>query len=201
MLALAGTLDGSAESELFRSEPPISYNHDEQLMSVLVQRELDAMVIGSRNQMALLKLFPQREQPLAIATPGDDQKQTSDAPTERQVLHVAWPAVDAHAVRHATAVRIAAEAINFFGPLHGGVVTQVDFSDVIVQKRQFTTAYPHINLERYDVYNTETSEPLLGAWRARRIQNQRRETRTNRMLDLVLLTLEVGQAVLPRLLR
>ena len=41
---------------------------------------------------------------------------------------------------------------------------------------------------------------MLGAWRARRLQNQRRETRTTRMIGVALLVLEVGQAVFPRLL-
>ena len=68
-----------------------------------------------------------------------------------------------------------------------------------MQTQRFSTTYPHINLERYDFYDAPTREPLLGAWRASRIQNLRRETRTNRMIDIALLALEVGKFVFPTL--
>ena len=36
--------------------------------------------------------------------------------------------------------------------------------------------------------------------RARRIQNLRRETQTNRMIDITLLALEIGKSFLPQLI-
>lgn len=210
LLALEGALgDGAATNELLGSLPRAEYNRDEQRLSVLVQCELDRMIAGGCDQLVLLKLYPRGDHLLAAANteyrPRDVEQmdggtQGDGAESERSALRVAWPVVNAGAVRHTTAVQLAADALHFFGPLHGGIVSQRPFSDVVVQKRQYTTAYPHINLERYDVYDNRTSEPVLGAWRARRIQNQRRETRTNRMIDVALLVLEVGQAVFPRLL-
>jgi hypothetical protein len=206
LLLLAGTMSEAegVQPDVFRSEPPASYNRDEQRLSILVQGELDRMIMGGRNQLVLLKLYPQRDDVPAGTLPGTHQSQqlqANEASTARPALQADWPTVDARAVRQATAVQIAADAISFFGSLHGGVLTQVTYPDVIVQGRRFTTAYPHINLERYNVYDAQTNEPVLGAWRARRIQNQRRETRTNRMIDIALLVLEVSQAIFPRLLR
>lgn len=206
LLVLAGTLGEGAAPEVLGSQPRADYNRDEQRLSVLVQHELDHLIVGGRDQLVLLKLYPRRDQRVTAATfedhPRDVERAPDDARSEtaRQALRVAWPAINAGAVRHETAVQLAAEALSFFGPLHGGIVSQTPFADVVVQCRQYTTAYPHINLERYDVYDAQTSEPVLGAWRARRIQNQRRETRTNRMIDVALLVLEVGQAVFPSLL-
>lgn len=209
LLLLAGTMSEAegVTPEVFRSEPPAAYNRDEQRLSILVQRELDRMIVGGCNQLVLLKLYPQRDDVPTGTLPGTHHGQqlganeASEASRAGPALHAVWPTVDARAVRPATAMQIAAEAISFFGPLHGGVRTQVTYPDVIVQGRRFTTAYPHINLERYTVYAAQTNEPVLGAWRARRIQNQRRETRTNRMIDIALLVVEVSQAVFPRLLR
>ena len=209
LLVLSGTLGDGAASELLGGQPHAAYNRDEQRLSVLVQHALDRMIMGGCDQLVLLKLYPRRDHDLLLAAPElpehhtrDLQRPAGDAQTEteRRALHVAWPAINASAVRHETVMQLAADALSFFGPLHGGVVTQTPLSDVVVQGRRYTTAYPHINLERYDVYDARTSEPALGAWRARRIQNQRRETRTNRMIDVALLVLEVSQAVFPRLL-
>ncbi len=208
LLTLEGALGDGTANEQLNSRPRADYNPDEQRLSVLVQRQLDHMVAGGCDQLVLLKLYPRRDQRLAAPAAAPHRRDVERAnedgqrepETEHSALQVAWPAVNARAVRHATAVQLAADAVSFFGPLHGGVVAQTPFSDVVVQGRRYTTAYPHINLERYDVYDARTSEPVLGAWRARRIQNQRRETRTNRMIDVALLVLEVGQAVFPRLL-
>ncbi|HEX8036232.1 MAG TPA: hypothetical protein VF510_20410 [Ktedonobacterales bacterium] len=206
LLLLAGTMseEEGVNPEVFRSEPPASYNRDEQRLSILVQRELDRMIMGGCNQLVLLKLYPQQDDVPTETLPGTHQGQhlrANEPATAGPALQAVWPTVDARAVRQATVMQIAADAISFFGPLHGGVLTQVAYPDVIVQGRRFTTAYPHINLERYNVYDVQTNEPVLGAWRARRIQNQRRETRTNRMIDIALLVLEVSQAIFPRLLR
>lgn len=208
LLALEGVLGDGAAHPLLGSQPRAAYNPDEQRLSVLMQRELDRVITGGSDQLVLLKLYPRHDhllpaadterQPGAIE--GADADVQGESGADRSAVHVAWPAIDAGAVRHTTAVQLAAEALSFFGPLHGGVVAQTPYSDVIVQGRRYTTTYPHINLERYDVYDARTSAPVLGAWRARRIQNLRRETRTNRMIDVALLVLEVGQAVFPRLL-
>jgi hypothetical protein len=171
LLALAGTNDHT--NALLRMEPPLHYTDDERRLSAHVEREIDSLIFGQRNVLLLLKLYPGR---------GDLE----------EVRYVATSGVT---VRAAIAERIACETLDFFGPLQGGIVVQEPCDDIIAQSRRYTTAYPHINLERYELYDARTRDPLLGAWRARRLQNQRRETRTNRMIDVALLTLEVGKAL------
>lgn len=162
-------------------QPYIPYTPDEQRLSWFIQGELNDLILGGRNQLTLLKFYPQHEEGPAIST--------------------RCPGLDPTGVRQEMAARIASDALAFFGPLHGGVITQQTDEQVILQERAFSTVYPHITLERYDCYDAPTGEPLLGAWRACRIQNQRRETRTNRMFDIALLAIEVSKAVFSLLLR
>ena len=179
LLMLMGE-EGFERVDLLSRQPRIPYTPDEQRLSVLVQREIDHLLDGRHNHLVLLKLYPQR----AAGGP---------------VLRDVWPGVHANEIRAEVATRMAADVLGFFGSLHGGITTQEAMDDLIVQGRTFSTAYPHIRLERYDIYDAITSEPLIGAWRARRTQNQLRETRRNRMLDLTLLTLEVAKSVFPLL--
>lgn len=178
LLALAGA-DGHMGENL-RVQPLAPFTPEERRLSARVDRELDELVLGGRDRLVLVKLYPRR--------------------ADGQAAGISWPGSERGAVRPAVAARIAAEALDFFGPLSGGVVVQEALDDVIVQRRRFTSAYPHITLERYDIYDARTSDPLLGAWGVRRIQNLRRETRTNRVIDVALLALEVGKSVFPRLL-
>ncbi len=163
------------------SQPYLPYTPEEQRLSWFVQQEINRLILGGRNHVVLLKFYPEQEAGPAIST--------------------SCPGLHARAVRQEIAARIASDALAFFGPLHGGVITQQTTESVILQARPFSTAYPHITLERYDCYDATTNEPLLGAWRACRIQNLRRETRTNRMIDIALLALEVSKSVFPQLLK
>jgi hypothetical protein len=140
LLALAGTIDdgNAAASALFRTEPPTAYTADECRLSVLVQRALDHMIAGGCYQLVLLKLYPRTGRQLAPTSPEEHRMLSGDAPPEEQALQAAWSDLRVGAVRHETAVHMAVEAISFFGPLHGGIVTQTAYSDVIVQGRQFT---------------------------------------------------------------
>jgi hypothetical protein len=178
MLLLVGS--EAAATELLSSQPCLPYSPDEQQLSLFIQREINDLILGGRNDLVLLKYYPQHEAGPAISTK--------------------CPGLNPRAVRQEMAARIATDALSFFGPLHGGVITQQTFEAVILQARTFSTTYPHITLERYDCYDAPTGEPLLGAWRASRTQNQRRETRKNRMIDLALLTLEISKSVFPQLL-
>lgn len=171
--------NGPADGHLAQ-QPLVSYNHQERWLSAHVEREIDCLILGRRAGLILLRLYPRDGDPDSSA--------------------VALHGHSASEVRPEMAARMASDALNFFGPLHGGIVVQEDHDDVILQGRRFTTAYPHIHLERLDAYDAATSDPILVSWRAHRIQNLRRETRTNRMIDITLLALEIGKSFLPRLI-
>jgi hypothetical protein len=179
MLLLVRNAEWTAD--MLGSQPYLPYTPDEQRLSLFVQQEIDDLILGGTDQLVLLKFYPQHEAGPAIST--------------------RCPGLNPRAVRQEMAARIATDALAFFGPLHGSVITQQTVDSLILQGRTFSTTYPHITLERYDCYDAPTGEPLLGAWRAFRIQNMRRETRTNRMIDMALLAIEVSKSVFPQLLR
>jgi hypothetical protein len=176
---LALPVGDSAATDLIRSQPLVRYNDQERRLSAHVEHEIDCLILGRRDSLVLLKLYPR--------------------PTDDDVAALVPTGIGQDGVRAEIATRIASEALNFFGPLHGGIVVQEVHDDVILQGRRYTSAYPHITLERYDAYDAATSDPLVSEWRARRIQNLRRETRTNRMIDVTLLVLEIGKSVFPML--
>jgi hypothetical protein len=180
-------LDGATTGELLRSQPPADYTDDERRLSAHVEHAVDRMILGRCDDLVLLKLYP-----IASHTPvGVDGEAGTGADGTHVALHGLYP----DGVRPETAARLAAETLNFFGPLHGGILVQEYHDDILVQGRRYTCAYPHITLERYDAYDAPTSDPLLISWRARRIQNLRRETRTNRTIDVALLSLEIAKSL------
>lgn len=166
--------------ELLHSQPLVPYTAGERALSSLACHETDELLHGTYDYLVLLKLYPRDGDGVGLA--------------------VECLGVDPQAVRPEVAEHIAANMLGFFSPLHGGVITQDAADGIIMQRRPFSTAYPHIVLERDDFYDTATREPVLGAWRAYRIQNQRRETRRNRMIDMALLALEISKSLFPRLL-
>jgi hypothetical protein len=182
-------LDGAATGELLRSQPPRDYTDDERRLSAHVEHTVDRMILGSCSDLVLLKLYPIASHTLD----GVDGEAGANGDGARVALH--GPHLDG--VRPETAVRLATETLNFFGPLHGGILVQERHDDILVQGRRYTCAYPHITLERYDAYDAVTTDPLLISWRARRIQNLRRETRTNRAIDVALLALEITKSLFP----
>ena len=179
----------SAESAdgFLAAQPLIPYNAEERWLSAYVEREIDCLIEGRRQGLVLLKLYPRQD---------DHGNNIGDGDSAT----VTWHGRPANAARPEIAARIAVEALNFFGPLHGGIAVQELHDDVILQGRRYTCSYPHITIERLDAYDAATSYPILSEWRSRRIQNLRRETQTNRMIDMTLLALEIGKSFLPQFL-
>ena len=63
------------------------------------------------------------------------------------------------------------------------------FMTAVVETRKFPTRYPHIIIERVDVF--ANSAPTYVEWRALRLQNQRKHMRIGRMLDVTNLSIDV----------
>ncbi len=62
---------------------------------------------------------------------------------------------------------------------------------VVVEPQDYPTRFPHIVIERTDAYDVESGDPIWSGWSIHRLQNQRRNTQINRMLDAMLLGLEI----------
>ncbi len=76
----------------------------------------------------------------------------------------------------------------------GGPIAQVEDAGngIIQQVQDFPTRFPHIVIERTDTYDKDSSKPRQSIWCVHRVQNQRRNVRLNRVLDVM----NLGVAIL-----
>ena len=65
----------------------------------------------------------------------------------------------------------------------------------LIETQTFPTQYPHIVVERTDVFRRPDQDCLYVEWRAVRLQNQRKSTLINRALDMSNLALEIAKFV------
>ncbi len=162
-----GLLDGGARRE---------YNANERRFSVVVQRRIEELLQGERNDLLLLRTYPDDPARLGVmGTPSSIDRAALRLPVIRSLLE---------------------ESLLFLhdGSFGGPTAQEIEPDGRMVQRRSFPTKYPHIVIEREDVYaaggNCERS-----TWRARRVQNQRAQTQINRWLDLANLGAEVVGAL------
>src|SRR5262249_33277985 len=74
----------------------------------------------------------------------------------------------------------------------GGPIAQALAPDGgVVQSQTFYTWLPHIVIERTDGYPADAPDPVEITWCLKRIQNQRAETRFNRLLDAANLAVDL----------
>jgi hypothetical protein len=101
--------------------------------------------------------------------------------------------VDTSRLRVRIVERLIRDALLFLhADPHGGPCAQVHGdNDDLIETRKFTTKFPHIVIERVDVFDAETGDTRHIQWSAMRMQNQRAATRINRMLDAANLGLDV----------
>ena len=170
----AGWRDERAKS-LMAVNRPTRYSDDEQRFSTLLQRRLDELLRGERNGLLLLRKYPKEPGRLGVmGTSGE---------------------LDPRGLRLAVVERMIRDALLFlYADPHGGPTSQQNHGDgTLVEVRKFTTKFPHIVIERTDVYDAATEQPHHTQWCARRLQNQRAATRINRMLDAANLGIDVAR--------
>jgi hypothetical protein len=157
--------------------PVADYNDAERRYSALLSRRIDQLLRGQRNQLLLLRYPSDPTRVGAMATPTD---------------------VDRAALRVPVVEKMATDAIVFLTDRSPGgpVAQQTDGDGRLVERRQYPTKYPHIVIERTDVYSAGSDGPESIQWCARRVQNQRASTQINRMLDAANLGLDVVRFVL-----
>ena len=177
-MSVPTTANGAAEHReergpaLLAVHRPVRYREDEQRFSTALQRRLDELLRGERNRLMLLRKYPVE-------------------PHRIGVLNTVG--VDTSRLRVRVVERLIRDALLFLhADPHGGPCAQVhDGQGGLVETRKFTTKFPHIVIERIDVFDAEAGETRHIQWSAVRMQNQRAATRINRMLDAANLGLDV----------
>ena len=151
---------------------PVHYRDAEQRFSAALQKRLDQLLRGERNRIMLLRKYPSEPHRIGVMnTTGVDPASLRVRIVERLIR-------DALLFLHADA--------------HGGPCSQVRDSDGdLMETRKYTTRFPHIVIERIDVFDAETGDTRHIQWSAMRMQNQRAATRINRMLDAANLGIDV----------
>jgi len=152
------------------------YNETEQQYSTLLYKRIEQLLKGERNDLLLLRKYPPEPGRLGVMS----------TPTE----------IDRGALRVHLVERMATDALVFLSAHSpGGPVAQsVDADGRLTEIRKFPTRYPHIVIERLDVYAAPAgARPEYIQWQARRLQNQHRSMRLNQMLDLIGLGVEAAK--------
>ena len=151
---------------------PTRYTEAEQRFSTALQKRLDELLRGERNTLMLLKKYPQEPNRIGV---------------------MSTAAVDPSRLRIRVIDRLIRDALLFLhADPHGGPPAQADDGNGgLVETRKYTTKFPHIVIERIDVFDAETGETRHIQWCATRMQNQRAATRVNRILDATNLGIDV----------
>jgi hypothetical protein len=177
-MSVPSTSNGGAEHReergpaLLAVHRPVRYREAEQRFSTTLQRRLDELLRGERNRLMLLRKYPAEPHRIGVMN---------------------TVGVDTSSLRVRIVERLIRDALLFLhADPHGGPCVQVHGDDgSLVETRKFTTKFPHIVIERIDVFDAETGDTRHIQWSAMRMQNQRAATRINRMLDAANLGLDV----------
>jgi hypothetical protein len=149
------------------------YTAAERHFSVVLQERLHELLEGKRNQVALLRKYPQQPDRLGcLRLPPGVSRADLRLPVVEQLT---W------------------EAVGFLRAERGaGPVSQSLARDgSVVEYQSFPTKYPHILIARTDRYADGEVEPIEITWCLQRVQNQRLQTSINRLLDAANLAFEL----------
>jgi hypothetical protein len=175
--ATGGGTNGAAEHHergpaLLAVHRPTRYTADEQRFSTALQQRLDELLRGERNTLMLLRKYPHEPKRIGV---------------------MATAQVDPSRLRIRVVEKLIRDALLFLhADPHGGPVSQTPDGDgALVEVRKYTTKFPHIVIERVDVFDHDTGDTRHIQWCAMRVQNQRAATRINRILDATNLGIDV----------
>ncbi len=162
-----------APDGLLGTRPAAAYNDAERWYSRLLLERLEELLKGERDALLLLRKYPGQPNRLGVM------------PTP--------VGLDRQALGMQTVEKLAVAVMIFMSEqAPGGPVAQdVDEHGRIVESRHYPTRYPHIVLDRIDIYGQDGGEPESSEWRIRRMQNQRLSTLVNRTIDAANLALEL----------
>ncbi len=169
-------IDGIPDS-LRATRRRADYNDAERQFSQLLFKRVQDVLEGRCNQLDLLRKYH-----------GD---------ADRLGVMALPPSVSADELRLAVVEELTWRAIRFVtADTEGGPIAQtVEPTGTISEVQEFSTRYPHILLQRVDAYRGDSAEPVASLWRLKRVQNQRRQTYINRLLDATNLLFELVRLV------
>lgn len=151
-------------SGLFGLRDDTEYTPEECQYSQMVQHRLEQLLDATCRQLAVMRSYHE---------------------DGRLALLSAAPDVDRAGLRREVVEGLLCSMLAF---VHdgspGGPVFQRATRDGLAETQLFGTRYPHIVIERLDVYDRSDRTPLYTEWRLRRTQNQKAETRVNRWLNV-----------------
>jgi hypothetical protein len=153
-----------------------NYTDAERRFSTRLQQRLDEVLAGKCDEVALLRKYPQEPNRLGcLPLPDGVARAEVRVPVVEQLT---W---DAIAFLRTDAV--------------GGPISQSLAGDgIVVEYQAFPTKYPHILICRTDRYAGDDgadAELVEITWCVQRVQNQRRQTQINRLLDAANLAFEI----------
>ena len=157
-----------------------SYNLAEQRYSALLYRRIEDLLKGERNELLLMRRY------------------TADS--ERLGIMPTPPDIDRAILRLDVVARLATDALVFLSERSlGGPVAQETLEDgSLVETRKYPTRYPHIIIERRDLYPSVDQAPSSIQWSARRVQNARTMAIMGRVFDVANLGIDVARFVMMR---
>jgi hypothetical protein len=158
------------------------YNPTEQQYSMLLYKRIEQLLKGQRNDLLILRRYPNEPGRLGTMPTPD------------------W--LDRPALRVDRVERMSTDLLVFLSARAPGgpIAQQVDEDGRLFEIRKYPTRFPHIIIERADVYSDHEADgrdlPEYIQWHARRVQNQRRTMRINQMLDIANLGVEAAKLAL-----
>jgi hypothetical protein len=173
---MADQLDTS-EGALTIARPRADYTAAEREFSCLLRERMDEVLEGRRNRLEILRKYPKQPGRLGVLRPPGGK--------------------GGAALRAAVVERLTWDAIRFVrADTSGGPITQLAAGrDGVLEVQTFPTKFPHIVIERSDLFREGSLEADEITWTLHRVQNQRRQTQLNRVLDATNLLFEFVRLV------
>ena len=160
------------DSELLAAREPYGFSDGERQYSTFIARKLERLLKGELNRLPLLREYHGEAGRLgALLPPGNG----------------AGDGLKLEVVR-----KLMCDTLRFLHTgMPGGPIAQHHEDGRLVEVQPFTTRFPHILIERRDVYDVQTGAALETEWTARRVQNAHTDVRINRAIDAANLGLDL----------
>lgn len=167
----------AAEGALTAPRQRADYTEAERDFSCLLRQRLVEVLEGKRDRLEILRKYPKQPGRVGVLCP--PQSRPSDQLRADVVERLTW------------------DAIRFVqAETSGGPIAQLPAPDSgVLEVQTFPTKFPHIVVERADLFRDGSAEADEITWTLYRVQNQRRQTQLNRVLDATNLLFEVVRLV------